>query len=116
VGVEVLVAKQAWLAACERWRQQLVTAAQRHVATAEAAVELARAQALYRHDESVEVERYRGQYARLHRMWSEAQSQVRPARQAVDSLEALQTRFKQQYAELKSIVLPPPVVPPPQLE
>lgn len=112
-GVDVQAARQAWLAACETWRQRLVVAAEHHVAAAEAAVELARAQILARHDDSIEVERYRGQYARLHKLWSEAQAQTKPARQEVDRLDAALTNAKGQYAKIKETVLPPPVVPAP---
>jgi len=112
-GQQVEGAKQGWLLARESWRKHVIEAATLHVETASAALELARAQALSRYDDSVEVERYRGQHGRLHQLWSEEQTRVRQSRQAVDRLEAPLVIAKSRYAELKSVVLRPPVVSPP---
>jgi hypothetical protein len=112
-GLRVGDAKQGWLIARQSWRKQVVEVAKLHVVTADAAVELARARALSRYDDSVEVERYRGQHGRLHQRWSEGQARVRLARQEVDRLEAPLVVAKLRYAELKSVVLRPPVVSPP---
>lgn len=112
-GIKVEAAKQGWLVAREGWRKRVVEAAKLHVATADAAVELARAQAVSRYDESVEVERYRGQHGRLHQLWSQEQTEVRKTRQEVDRLEAPLIVEKNRYAELKRVVLRPPVVKPP---
>lgn len=113
-GVSVQASRQPWLSARDSWLTQVVEVARRHVAAADAGVELARAQLLARHDGSVEVERYRGQYGRLHKAWSDAQAQLRPARQLLDHMEAALTGAKKRYAELKGTVLPAPApIPPP---
>lgn len=111
-GVEVQQVKQDWNATRGRWRQSVIEAARRHVATADAAVELARAQALAKSDGAIEVERYRGQYGRLHKLESEALAAVRPARQDLDRAEAALSSAKARYAELKGTVLPAPALPP----
>lgn len=114
-GVAVQASRQPWVSARDSWLTQVVEVARRHVAAADAGVELARAQLLARHDGSIEVERYRGQYARLHKAWSDAQGQLRPARQLLDHMEASLTSAKKRYAELKGTVLPAPapiVLPP----
>lgn len=113
-GVAVQASRQPWLSARDSWLTQVVEVARRHVAAADAEVELARAQLLARRDGSVEVERYRGQYGRLHKAWSDAKAQLRPSRQLLDHMEAALTRSKQRYAELKGTVLPAPapIVPP----
>lgn len=112
-GIKVEDAKQGWLVAREHWRQCVIEAAKLHVATAEAAVELARAQVLSRYDDSVEVERYRGQHGRLHQLWSAEQLEARKSRQEVDRLATPMHAEKSRYAERKSVVLQPPVVQPP---
>jgi hypothetical protein len=110
-GVLVQTARTSWLTARLQWRERGVQSCTLHVAVTEANVELARATVVARYDGSVEVERFRGQFAHLHQRWSESRKVIATAHQEMDRTERELAAVKTRYAQARLRTLPPVVQP-----
>jgi hypothetical protein len=113
-GEKVQTAKAAWLSARLRWSVELDHAADLRLAAADAGRELAKAEAVARRgNDPVDVAPFRGQYARLHKEWSDARAQAVTVRGEVGRAEQELAAAKARFAAARSMPAEVSVAPAP---
>lgn len=112
-GEQLQARKVTWLEAQEEWRERFAEAARLRVVAADAKLELARAElaaARAPGDEPIDLAPFRGQLGRSHEQWSAATARVAAAHTDVDARASELSAEKARYAQLRKVVLPPPLV------
>jgi hypothetical protein len=112
-GEKLQAGKLAWMRAQEEWRERFCDAARMRVVAADAKLELARAElaaARAPGDEPIDVAPFRGQLGRAHEQWTASTTKVAAAHTAVDARAADLASEKARYAQLRKVVLPPPLI------
>jgi hypothetical protein len=101
---KIAASQEAFLKASLRWRERRLDAAEEHLRLVRAGFELAKAVTVMTYtpdDKEYDVDEYRGQFARLHRSWSEALRRAAAARAEADEHSRALASAKEAYARLR---------------
>jgi hypothetical protein len=96
--IRVFDAKAQWAAARLEWRRVEVECACRHELAATARQELGKAEAASRNGADLDIDGFRGQFARLHQAWSQYRGKLAAAHAAADTQDRRLAEAKGQYA------------------